>query len=127
MLWSFDSGHRRCRRQSWPDVLARGREARVFAAVDNFIYALDAATGKVIAGFGKQGRIDLRENLGRDPATQSVRLTTPGVIFRDLMIVGGRVGENLPASPGHIRAYDVRSGALRWTFRTIPQPGRTRP
>ena len=100
-----------------------GREARVFAAVDNFVYALDAATGKVIAGFGKQGRIDLREDLGRDPAAQSVRLTTPGVIFRDLMIVGGRVGESLPASPGHVRAYDVRTGALRWTFRTIPQPG----
>ena len=73
--------------------------------------------------FGKSGRIDLRENLGRDPATQSVRLTTPGVIYRDLMIVGGRVGETLPASPGHVRAYDVRTGALRWTFRTIPQPG----
>ena len=69
------------------------------------------------------GRIDLRENLGRDPASQSVRLTTPGVIYRDLMIVGGRVSESLPASPGHVRAYDVRSGALRWTFRTIPQPG----
>ena len=39
------------------------------------------------------------------------------------MIVGGRVGENLPASPGHVRAYDVRTGALRWSFHTIPQPG----
>ena len=79
---------------------ADGEDARVFAAVDNFVYALDAATGKPIDGFGKHGRIDLRENLGRDPATQSVRLTTPGVIYRDLMIVGGRVGESLPASPG---------------------------
>ena len=95
----------------------------MFAAVENFVYALDAATGKPIASFGRDGRIDLRENLGRDAATQSVRLTTPGVIYRDLMIVGGRVGESLPASPGHVRAYDVRSGALRWTFRTIPQPG----
>jgi quinoprotein glucose dehydrogenase len=97
--------------------------ARVYAAVDNFVYALDAATGKPIAGFGRDGRIDLREGLGRDPATQSVRLTSPGVIYRDLMILGGRVGESLPASPGYVRAYDVRTGALRWTFRTIPQPG----
>jgi quinoprotein glucose dehydrogenase len=95
----------------------------VFAAVDNFVYALDAGTGKPIADFGKGGRIDLRENLGRDPATQSVRLTSPGIIHRDLMILGGRVGEALPASPGHVRAYDVRTGVLRWTFRTIPQPG----
>jgi glucose dehydrogenase len=123
LSWSFDSGLAGVGANRGLMYWRDGREARVFAAVDNFIYALDAATGKVIGGFGKQGRIDLRENLGRDPATQSVRLTTPGVIFRDLMIVGGRVGESLPASPGHIRAYDVRSGALRWTFRTIPQPG----
>jgi quinoprotein glucose dehydrogenase len=95
----------------------------VFAAVDNFIYALDAATGKPIDTFGAGGRIDLRDNLGRDPQTQGVRLTTPGVIFKDLMIVGGRVGEALPTSPGDIRAYDVRTGAMRWAFHTIPHPG----
>src|SRR5690606_6165411 len=67
--------------------------------------------------------IDLRKNLGRDPAQQSVRLTTPGVIYKDLMIIGGRVSEALPASPGDVRAYDVRTGELRWSFRTIPRPG----
>jgi quinoprotein glucose dehydrogenase len=107
----------------WSDGPGNVRGARVFSAVDNFVYALDAATGRPIENFGAGGRIDLRENLGRDPAAQSVRLTSPGVIYRDLLIVGGRVGESLPASPGHVRAYDVRSGALRWTFRTIPQPG----
>ena len=74
-------------------------------------------------GFGKGGRIDLRENLGRDPETQGVRLTTPGVVYKDLMIVGGRVGEGLPTSPGDVRAYDVRTGALKWSFHTIPHPG----
>jgi len=123
LLWSFDSkitgsGANRGL-MYWSGVGG----ARVFAAVDNFVYALDAAGGQVIESFGKNGRIDLREDLGREPATQSVRLTTPGVIFRDLMILGGRVGESLPASPGYVRAYDVRSGALRWTFRTIPSPG----
>jgi quinoprotein glucose dehydrogenase len=125
-LWTFDSGITGVGANRglmyWPGSGERFG-ARVFAAVDNFVYALDAATGKPIANFGKAGRIDLRENLGRDPSTQSVRLTSPGVIYRDLMIVGGRVGESLPASPGHVRAYDVRTGALRWTFRTIPQPG----
>jgi len=122
-LWIFDSGIAGVGANRGLMYWAQGNDQRVFAAVDNFIYALDAATGKPVTTFGTAGRIDLRENLGRDPASQSVRLTSPGVIFRDLLIVGGRVSETLPASPGHIRAYDVRSGALRWTFRTIPQPG----
>jgi quinoprotein glucose dehydrogenase len=89
----------------------------------NFVYALDAATGKAIASFGRDGRIDLREDLGRDPAQQSIYMTSPAVIYKDLMIVGGREAETLPASPGDVRAYDVRSGKLRWSFHTIPHPG----
>lgn len=125
LLWTFDSGiaGTGANRGLMYWAGSGGEPARVFAAVDNFVYALDSATGKVITTFGDAGRIDLRAHLGRDPASQSVRLTTPGVIFRDLMILGGRVGESLPASPGYVRAYDVRSGTLRWTFRTIPSPG----
>ena len=122
-LWIFDSGVAGVGANRGLMYWRDGKQARVFAAVDNFIYALDAASGRPVASFGNAGRIDLRENLGRDAASQSVRLTSPGVIFKDLMIVGGRVGETLPASPGHVRAYDVKTGALRWTFRTIPQPG----
>jgi quinoprotein glucose dehydrogenase len=122
-LWKFEPGIEGVGANRGLMHWSDGKQSRIFAAVDNFIYALDAATGRPIDGFGTAGRIDLRENLGRDPASQSVRLTSPGVIHRDLMIVGGRVSESLPASPGHIRAYDVRSGKLRWTFRTIPPPG----
>jgi quinoprotein glucose dehydrogenase len=122
-LWLFDSGITGSGANRGLMYWAAGADRRVFAAVDNFVYALNADSGKPIPGFGANGRIDLRENLGRDPVSQSVRLTSPGVIFRDLMIIGGRVGEGLPASPGHVRAYDVKTGALRWTFRTIPQPG----
>ncbi len=122
-LWTFDPGIRGSGPNRGVMYWAAGNERRVFAAVDNFIYALDAATGKPIDAFGRGGRIDLRENLGRDPETQGVRLTTPGVIFNDLLIVGGRVGESLPTSPGDVRAYDVRTGALRWSFHTIPHPG----
>jgi quinoprotein glucose dehydrogenase len=107
MIWQGDGGDGR----------------RVFAPVHEYIYALDGRTGEPLATFGDGGRIDLRENLGREPKEQSVRLTTPGAIYRDLLIVGGRVNEGLPGSPGHIRAYDVRTGQLRWTFRTIPHPG----
>ena len=121
--WLFDSGivGRGPNRglMYWTD----GQTARIFTAQNTYIYALDAATGAPVAGFGTNGRIDLREGLGRDPDAQSVLLTTPGVIYQDLMIVGGRVAENLPASPGDIRAFDVRTGALKWTFHTIPRPG----
>jgi len=123
LLWRFDSGivGRGANRSIvyW----SSGEDRRIFAAVQSFIYALDARTGKVISSFGKDGRIDLRENLGRDPAKQSVVETSPGIIYKDLLIVGGRMPEALPAPPGDIRAYDVRTGKLRWTFHTIPHPG----
>ena len=89
----------------------------------NFVYALDAATGKPVPRFGKDGRIDLREDLVRNPAEQVIYLTSPAVIYKDLMIVGGRVSDTLPASDGDIRAYEVRTGKLRWAFHTIPRPG----
>src|SRR5688500_7650146 len=123
LLWKFDSGWQGVGANRGLMYWSDGKGARVFAAGDKFIHALDAATGKVIADFGNGGRLDLREHLGRDLGSQSVRLTSPGVIYRDLLIVGGRVSESLPASPGHVRAYDVRTGALRWSFHTIPQPG----
>jgi quinoprotein glucose dehydrogenase len=102
---------------------AGGSDKRVFAAVDQYVYALDAGNGRPITTFGNNGRIDLRRDLGRDPQGQSVRLTSPGVVYKDTFIIGGRVGEGLPSSPGYIRAYDSRTGRLRWTFHTIPHPG----
>ena len=57
------------------------------------------------------------------PKTQSIALTSPGVVYKDLLIVGGRDPETLPAPPGDIRAYDVRTGKLAWSFHTIPHPG----
>ena len=124
LFWTFDPGIAGVGANRGLMYWSSGkREQRVYAAVDRYLYALDPTTGKPIEEFGAHGRIDLGADLGRDPATQSVRLTSPGVIWRDLLIVGGRVGESLPASPGHVRAYDARTGALRWTFHTIPQPG----
>jgi quinoprotein glucose dehydrogenase len=122
-LWTFDSGLSGAGPNRGVMYWRGNGETRVFAAVADFVYALDAATGQPIGSFGRDGRIDLREHLGRPPETQNVRLTTPGVVYRDLLIVGGRVSEGLPASPGDVRAYDVRTGALRWSFHTIPHPG----
>lgn len=107
----------------WTD----GTSTRIFAGVMNYLYALDAATGKPIPDFGDSGRVDLRKGLREDLDAkyeqQSIALTTPGVVYKDLIIVGGRNPETHPAPPGYIRAYDVRTGALRWTFHTIPLPG----
>ncbi len=103
----------------WTD----GHQSRIFAAARNYVYALDPATGKAIDGFGENGRIDLRKGLREPYEEQSVQLTSPGSIYKDLIIVGSSVPETHPAPPGDIRAFDVHTGALRWTFHTIPRPG----
>jgi quinoprotein glucose dehydrogenase len=124
LLWKFDSGIRGTQPDRGLAYWADGKDKRIFVGVMNFVYALDAATGNPIPAFGNGGRIDLRENLGREPAaSQSVDLTSPGIVYKDLVIFGGRNPETLPAPPGDIRAYDVRTGKLRWSFHTIPRPG----
>ena len=125
LKWKFDSGivgtqpARGLAYWSSPD----NKDRRIIVGVMNFVYELDAGTGQPIASFGKQGRIDLREDLGRDVATGSIALTSPAVVYRDLFIVGGRLPETLPAFPGDIRAYEILTGKLRWSFHTIPHPG----
>ncbi len=98
-------------------------DRRIFYVVRQYLYAINANTGDPIASFGDAGRVDLRAGLGRDPEEQSVSATSPGVVYRDLLILGSIVSEDLPSSPGDIRAYDVRTGRVRWTFHTIPHPG----
>jgi glucose dehydrogenase len=99
------------------------KDKRILVGVMNFLYALDATTGKPVPTFGENGRVDLRKDLSRDFERQSITLTSPGIVYKDLIIVGGREPETLPAPPGDIRAYDVRTGKLRWSFHTIPHPG----
>jgi len=124
LLWKFDSRIRGTQPDRGLAYWANRKDKRILVGVMNFVYALDAATGKPIPSFGNGGRIDLRENLGREPASaQSVDLTSPGIVYKDLIIFGGRNPETLPAPPGDIRAYDVRTGRLRWSFHTIPHPG----
>ncbi|HLA39161.1 MAG TPA: pyrroloquinoline quinone-dependent dehydrogenase, partial [Candidatus Glassbacteria bacterium] len=90
----------------WTD----GRESRIFVVADHFLYSLDAATGSPVAEFGDHGRIDLRYGLDREVDDKLVGATTPGVIYRDLLILGSYNGEGPPpGAPGHIRAFDVRT------------------
>lgn len=123
LLWRFDT--RSTSRQPVRGVSywASGGERRLFVGAANDLYALDPRTGRPIPEFGAGGKVDLRAGLGRDPQATAVFPTTPGVIYDDLLILGFRTAETAPAAPGDIRAYDVRTGRLRWSFHTIPHPG----
>lgn len=101
-----------------------GKSRRIFFNHEDRLHALDAATGEPIADFGENGSIDLRVGLGRDPATiKRIESQTPGRVFENLIILGSTGGDEWNSPPGHIRAFDVNSGKLVWTFHTIPQPG----
>ena len=98
-------------------------DQRLFYSAGGFLYCIDALKGEPVLTWGESGKIDLHRDLGRDVKKLYVAGTTPGVIYKDLIIVGDRVDEEAAAAPGHIRAYDVHTGRLRWIFHTIPYPG----
>ena len=88
------------------------------------MFALNAVTGTLIRSFGNDGKIDLRQGLNRDVKGMHYNSTTPGVIFKNNLIVGSTVGEGTdPAAPGFVRAFDIYTGKLNWVFHTIPQEG----
>jgi quinoprotein glucose dehydrogenase len=123
LQWKFDSGIHGSGPQRGLTLWTDGVEQRLFASVMNRLYALDPATGKPIDSFGDHGNIDLRKDLRGDYTRHYVSLTSPGIIYKDLLIVGFRTVESKPAPPGDIRAFDVHTGQLRWDFHTIPHPG----
>lgn len=99
-------------------------QRRLLFAVDNFLQAIDARTGQPIMNFGVNGRVDLREGLGRDPESlKLVQSSTPGRVFEDLLILGSATNEEYASGPGDIRAFNVQTGRLVWTFHTVPHPG----
>jgi len=93
-----------------------GTDARLFTAVGNYLFALDPKTGRLVTDFGEQGALPL--GAGLDTAdVPKIGLNTPGVLFRDILIIGGLGG------PGAVRGIDVRTGQRRWIFHLIPRPG----
>lgn len=100
-----------------------GNEGRIFMSAGPYLYAVNAVSGNLITEFGAEGKLDLRKDLEKDPASLSIALSTPGIIYGDLLIIGSATGEGYDASPGHIRAYNARSGDFAWIFHTIPQEG----
>lgn len=99
---------------------------RVFlATLDARLIALDVATGKACADFGQRGEVDL--TVGIEPLVDpnEYNVTSPPTVVGDLVIVGSSIADTVrrQAPPGDVRAYDALTGALRWTFHTIPHPG----
>ena len=126
LLWKFDpfAGRERASHVNrgvvyWTD----GGDRRILFTAGRRLYALDARTGRPIPTFGDSGSVDLGAGLSRAIGDAYLVATSPGVIYKDLLIQGMRVAEEEGAAPGDLRAYDVRSGAIRWTFHTIPHPG----
>ncbi|MDP4283238.1 MAG: PQQ-binding-like beta-propeller repeat protein [Bacteroidota bacterium] len=98
-------------------------DQRIFYSASSLLYCINAITGKPVRSFGDSGKIDLHNDLGRDVKDLYIASTTPGIIYKDIIIIGDRVAEDAAAAPGYIRAYDLHTGKLRWIFHTIPQPG----
>ncbi len=122
--WMFDPAEQRPgnqgRRQRGLVYWASGNDRRILTGAGTYLYALNASTGKLIPTFGKNGSIHLGEGVDTYGAgkTPSVTINTPGVVYKDMYIVGG-----LTNGPGTIRAYDIRTGRMRWIFYLIPRPG----
>lgn len=102
---------------------AEGVDRRIFFGAGKYIYALNAVTGKPIDSFGENGRINLKTGIGRPAADDYVTSNTPGTVYENLLITGAKVSESETALLGDVRAYNVLTGALVWTFHTIPQKG----
>ena len=105
----------------WTD----GNNARIVTVRGQYLFAVDAKTGKASQGFGSNGRVDLTDSTGK----QRFTWTAPGpLVVKDVIIIGGQAlksgGDFISAMlPGDIRGYDIHSGKQLWVFHTIPQEG----
>jgi quinoprotein glucose dehydrogenase len=105
----------------WED----GEDKRILFSYDQWLYALNARTGKPIREFGNNGRVSLKSGLGKPEALEKKYLMsrTPGTIYKDLLIMPTVMMEGVGAAPGFIQAFNVRTGKIAWIFHTIPLPG----
>lgn len=103
----------------WED----GKDKRILFTGGDVLFALKAETGELITTFGQNGKVSMNVGMRDDSSAISIKPTSPGIIYKDLIIIGNEVSELYGAQPGYVRAYNVRSGKLEWTFHTVPKPG----
>jgi len=125
MIWSFDPfdgglGGGVCRGVAYWE---NGNDRRILFTGGDILFALDARTGKPIPEFGNGGKVSMNIGIRDDPRSISIKPTSPGIVYHDLLIIGNEVSELYGAQPGYVRAYNIRTGRLEWTFHTIPKPG----
>jgi quinoprotein glucose dehydrogenase len=103
----------------------KGQDKRILFTAGSTLYAIDATTGRPVKSFGEDGKIDLHTGLDMhfDVRNLYVAATTPGIIYKDILILGSAVSEGGDAAPGCVRGFDVLSGKLKWVFHTVPEPG----
>lgn len=124
-LWKFDpfQGEQSVGVNRGITYYQSGTDKRICFSAGPYLYALNAKEGTLCTDFGTKGKVDLREGLGRDPSKLNVTSTTPGILYQDLLIIGTALSDGWDGAPGFIRAYNVKTGKVAWTFHTIPQPG----
>jgi quinoprotein glucose dehydrogenase len=101
-----------------------GSDERILSVRTPYLFAINAKNGKLVESFGDRGRIDLRAGFGPQP--QPLNFTSAPLVIRDVVVLGSSIGDNpniKEGTKGDVRAFDVRSGKLRWTFKTIPGKG----
>ena len=132
-LWTFDpkayeGGPRGARPRGFQHrgvaYWREGEDTRIFLNSRDRLYAVDARTGELVAGFGAGGSVLLTEGHGRPVSRHEFDQTSPPVVFEDLVIVGSRIPDQVQRKfdpPGTVQAFDARTGKRRWVFFTIPQ------
>ena len=91
---------------------------------DGKLLAINAKTGKLVPGFGNEGVVDLRPGVADKFSNAAYHMASPGAIYRNLIITGAQGQEDNPDGPAmDMRAWDIHTGKLMWTFHTIPHPG----
>src|SRR6185369_6193100 len=126
MLWEFVPDSSDISNWSKGMTYHRGNPDRIFLISGDKLYAINAENGTVLKDFGKNGRVDFYEGLEVPDSMRSrvaVSSNAPGVVYNDLFIVGCKVPDELPSTPGDIRAFNINTGQLEWVFHVIPKPG----
>ncbi|WP_337041040.1 outer membrane protein assembly factor BamB family protein [Emticicia sp. 17c] len=103
----------------WTD----GTDKRILHTIGSYLYAIDAITGKPVTTFGDNGKVDLHTGLPAIAQKKFIISNTPGTVYEDLIVMPVRLSEGADAAPGDIRAFNVKTGKLVWSFHTIPYPG----